>query len=345
MKGRILFLYNAVPEEKRQGHYGECMTLTDVAKIGQALIQGGHRVLHLNLRSPAQLEDFIRAQGPFTIAFCIAEGFLALPSTLFDGSGTPWVRRILEKMGVPTTHSSVTGMEICRHKDETYQVLAANNIRVPAHFIIRPDASSIDQQLIAIEEMMHFPLFVKPCGGGNSIGITEKSIVSNPRELQLQVYSLLQDLGELPLSVETYLSGQEYTIGIVGNEEKTVFPILAFPRNERVRSFMVKKTSSAKRHEQEIITAEDPRYWRLYKLAIDTFTAVGAQDILRIDVREDSNGTPMVIDVNGTPTLTEKASLPYMASHAGFSFTELIKHILDTALERVYGRETSEITG
>jgi D-alanine-D-alanine ligase-like ATP-grasp enzyme len=53
----------------------------------------------------------------------------------------------------------------------------------------------------------------------------------------------------------------------------------------------------------------------------------------------------MVIDVNGTPTLTEKASLPYMAAHAGFSFTELIKHILDTALERVYGRETSEITG
>ena len=101
MKGRILFLYNAVPEEERQGHYGECMTLTDVAKIGQALIQGGHRVLHLNLRSPAQLEDFIRAQGPFTIAFCIAEGFLALPSTLLMVPGHPGCEESWKKWVCP----------------------------------------------------------------------------------------------------------------------------------------------------------------------------------------------------------------------------------------------------
>jgi len=316
-----------------------------VAKIARALVHGGHEVVLLNVRSPVQLEEFIRSHGPFTLAFCIAEGFLALPSSLFDGSGTPWVRRILEKRGVPTTHTSVAGMEICRHKDETYQVLAANNIRVPAHFIIRPEAGSLEQQLKAIEEMMHFPLFVKPCGGGNSIGITEKSIVTNPRELEEQVYFLLEDLGELPISVETYLSGQEYTIGIIGNEEKTVLPILGFPRDEKVRSFAVKKASFARRHEQEVIKPDDPRYWRLYKIAVDTFTAVGAQDILRIDVREDSNGIPMVIDVNGTPTLTETASLPYMAAQAGFTFTKLINFIVDTALERVYGQETTEITG
>ncbi|MFY9604500.1 MAG: hypothetical protein WBJ39_03070 [bacterium] len=345
MKSRILFLYNAVAEEERHGHYGECMTFAQAAKIGQALVEGGHQVLHLNLRSPVQLEEFLRAHGPFTIAFCIAEGFLALPSTLFDGTGTPWVRKILEKRGVPATHTSVAGMEVCRNKDETYQALAANNIRVPAHFTIRPEAGSIDQQLKAIEEMMQFPLFVKPCGGGNSIGISEKSIVNNPRELEEQVYFLLEDLGDLPILVETYLPGQEYTIGIIGNEEKTVLPILAFPRDEKVRSFQVKKTSFTRRHEQEIITAEDPRYWRLYKLAVDTFAAVGAQDILRIDVREDSYGTPMVIDVNGTPTLTESSSLPYMAAQAGFSYSELINHILDTALERVYGQRTTEITG
>ena len=157
MKSRILFLYNAVAEEERHGHYGECMTFAQAAKIGQALVEGGHQVLHLNLRSPVQLEEFLRAHGPFTIAFCIAEGFLALPSTLFDGTGTPWVRKILEKRGVPATHTSVAGMEVCRNKDETYQALAANNIRVPAHFTIRPEAGSIDQQLKAIEEMLQFP--------------------------------------------------------------------------------------------------------------------------------------------------------------------------------------------
>ena len=107
----------------------------------------------------------------------------------------------------------------------------------------------------------------------------------------------------------------------------------------------MKKSSSTKRQEQEVITSEDPRYWRLYKLAVDTFHAVGAQDILRIDVREDESGTPMVIDVNGTPSLSPSGSLPYMAAQTGISYDDLLAYILNTALERVYSKEVADVTG
>ena len=344
MAFRILFVYNAVPEAELKGLYGECMTFTTITTIAEALTQEGHHVFQLNLRSPIQLREFVKAYKPFDLAFCIAEGFLALPSTLVDGSGTAWVRRLLAELEIPMTHSSAATMEICRHKDNTYQVLASQGIKVPNHFIVRPEANAIDQQLAAIEKMMSFPLFVKPCGGGNSLGISEDSIVNNAAELRQQVYHLIETLGKLPLSVETYLPGQEYTIGIIGNEEKTVFPILAFPQHEEVRSRVIKRTSDTARELQRTIDSNDPGYWRLYKLALNTFTAVGAHDILRIDVREDEQGNPYVIDVNGTPTLSSSASLPYMAERGGLSYRELLSLLVNTALDRLYNQEMSEVS-
>ena len=345
MNDKVLFVYNAVPDDKRINCYSECITMNNVVQISHILSRKGYEIVHLNLRSPAQLQEFIYTKGPFLIAFCIAEGFLALPSTLYDGSGTPWVRQLLENISIPATHSSAAAMRICRNKDETYRVLAAAGIRIPVHSLIKPKMGFIEQQLSNIDRIMGYPLFVKPSGSGNSIGINDNSLVNSRVELKTQIDYILSQLDDSSILVENYLPGREYTIGIIGNKKKLVLPILGFPPHGGILTTQVKKSSSTKRQEQEVITSEDPRYWRLYKLAVDTFHAVGAQDILRIDVREDESGTPMVIDVNGTPSLSPSGSLPYMAAQTGISYDDLLAYILNTALERVYSKEVADVTG
>ncbi len=329
----ILFLFNGVAVEERRGCYGECMTPAEVSHLLLALSRSGHQVVPLNVKSPYQVREFVHHGGPWDLAFCIAEGFLALPSTLYDGSGTPWVRRILEESGVPTTHSGAATMEICRHKEETYRRLAETGIRTPAHFVLRPEAAPLERQLLAIREMMHFPLFVKPAGGGNSIGITQQSVVYQEAELETRVREVVQELGEHPVLVETYLPGPEYTVGVVGNQGPMVLPVLGFPPDTGVRTFQVKKHTNLQ--ELEVLQQRDPRFWKLYKIAVDTFAAVGARDLLRIDLKEDAHGNPLVIDVNGTPTLTATASLPYMAQQRGLAYDDLMELLLDTALARM----------
>lgn len=333
VRKRILFLFNGVAPEERCGHYGECMTPAEVSRMLLGLGRSGHQVVPLNVRSPYQLREFVPSSGSWDLAFCIAEGFLALPSTLYDGSGTPWVRHILEELGVPCTHSGAVTMEVCRHKEETYRRLAETGIRAPAHFILRPEAAPLERQLLAIREMMHFPLFVKPAGGGNSIGITAQSVVHGESELESRVREVLQQLGEHPVLVETYLPGQEYTVGLVGNQEPVVLPVLGFPQGTGVRTFRVKKHTRLE--DLEVLQQRDPRFWKLYKIAVDTFAAVGARDLLRIDLKEDAHGNPLVIDVNGTPTLTDTASLPYMARHRGLAYDDLMALLLETALARM----------
>lgn len=334
VKGKILFLYNAVADAKKRGYFPQLMSFSPIDVFSEALNNTGYQVVPLNLHNPEQLRDFVRTKGPFSIAFCIAEGFLDLPVSLADGSGAARVRRVLDDLGVEATHSTASTMEVCWHKDQTYQALRRFGILTPRYFVIQPGKGLLEQQLQSIEQKMTFPLFVKPAVGGTSVGISERSLVSTPRELAVQVYTLLKEFKNLPILVETYLAGREYTVGVMGNREKLVLPIIAFPLSQKIRTTTAKKMGS--KSGREIISVGDSRYQQLSELAIGVFDAVGAQDVLRIDIREDCEGNPAVIDVNGNPAMTPSASLAQMAAWAGFSYDYFMELFLNIALKRVY---------
>jgi D-alanine-D-alanine ligase len=177
---------------------------------------------------------------------------------------------------------------------------------------------------------------VKPAGGGNSIGISSKSVVYNFLALKKQITYLNETLGPSTLIIEKYLSGQEFTLGILGNEIKYVLPIIGFPWDFGVRDANLKKVENKLRHKFEIINEYDQRFKKLLEIGINTFDAVLANDIIRIDIKEDADGNPYVIDVNGTPSLATSGSLSYMAQQAKISHSDLINLTLYETLTR-YG--------
>lgn len=340
MKNRILFVYNSVPNEERTGIYGECATVKTVNQLHQALLAGGNEVDLLNARSPKQVIDEISKLEKIDLAFVIAEGFLDVPDTLYDGSGSQKIREVIQSLGIPTSHTGIHGMEVCRNKDHTYETLRRRGIKVPGFFtILKGDAIENAYALSGIE----FPLFIKPAGGGNSVGISIHSIVNDMDQLKAQTSALFEELGDVTLIAETYLSGQEFTIGIMGGAVKTVLPIIAFPMHYRVRSHASKGKEYKDREQFQILTSEDPRYWQLYDIASATFDAVDGRDIIRIEVREDDHKELYVIDVNGTPSLSESASLTYMAEYLDISFKELINVIIYGSLKE-HGIKPSLIT-
>ena len=61
-----------------------------------------------------------------------------------------------------------------------------------------------------------FPLFAKPLAEGTGLGIDAKSKVDSPKQLAAVCRALLKKFKQ-PVLVETYLSGREFTVGIVGS--------------------------------------------------------------------------------------------------------------------------------
>jgi len=219
---RIAFIYNSVSDAKRRGMLVECAPRHTVTAIEHALVQGGYELIPINLHSRDQLEGIFGELGKPDFAFCIAEGFLAEPQTLFNGFGAALVRQVLTELNVPFSHSSVAAMELCRYKDRTYHALQAHGVCCPWHLHL------FAQDLLLDLDCRLFPLFVKPAGGGNSVGIDAGSVVNSQEQLARRILSLHHSLGPINLIVEKFLPGSEYTVGVIGNAKPVVLPPIRY---------------------------------------------------------------------------------------------------------------------
>jgi len=324
---RILFLFNAVAAKDRQGAYSDCLSWDVARLIYKALLESGHKVFPLNLLSPQQLNKYLARIPLPHLAFVLAEGFLEEPRTLYDGTGAAAVRALLRHYGIPSSHSPVGVMEICRHKSLTYEVLASHSFPIPRYVLVKLDQDNWVEKLEEAIERIGFPLFVKPNGGGNSLGIDEDSLSFNYQDLKRKVLSLKQTLGEVPILVEEYLPGQEVTVGIIGQSPCYVLPPLAFLESQ-IRTISVKKGKA----QYSPILAGEELYHYLADLAGRVFSCLGARDALRLDLRAGSQGNFYIIDVNGTPSLNPTSSLMAMGASIGLKFTQLINFLLYQAL-------------
>jgi len=331
----ILFVYNQVSQRERKGLFRECILIEDVDAIRKALIETNNNILSLDLLAPEQLDEFIRKHQPIDLAFVLAEGYKDIPHTLYSGHGSAMVRKQLTKYHIPCALSSIESMEVCRNKNLTYINLREKNILVPNYFIFDTHFRFHKIKLLSQIEKIEFPLMIKPAGGGDSIGITPKSVVHNLQELKNRIIGLKKELGPEKLIIEKYLPGREYTIGVLGSRaKKYILPIIAFPRDHGIRYTSTKKKEYKMREKFEIIYRDDERFKKLAQMAIKTFDAVGASDAIRIDFMEDESGNTYVIDVNGTPALSLTGSLTFMASKVGLTHGQLIKLIFYESVVR-----------
>ena len=331
----ILFVYNQVSQRERKGLFRECIPIEDVDAIRKALIETNNNILSLDLLSPEQLDEFISKHKLIDLAFILAEGYKDIPHTFYSGHGAAMVHKQLNKYHIPCALSDIESMEICRNKDLTYIKLRGENILVPDHFIFDTHFRFNKIKLLSQIEKIGFPLMIKPAGGGDSLGITPKSVVHNLQELKNRFLCLKKELGPEKLIIEKYLPGREYTVGVLGSKaKKYILPIIGFPKDHGIRYTSTKKKEYKMRGKFEIIYRNDERFKKLAQIAINTFDAVRASDTIRIDFIEDESGNSYVIDVNGTPALSLTGSLTFMASKIGLTHSQLIKLIFYESVVR-----------
>ena len=155
----------------------------------------------------------------------------------------------------------------------------------------------------------------------------------------------MESVGE-PVIVEEFLSGREFTVGIIKNHPPKIFNILEFIFREGELPF---RSQSRKMAANEIedstsqaVLKESERLM-IEELALKAFITLECRDYARIDIRLNSKGIPTLLEVNAIPNLEPgTSSFGLMAKYAGITFTELIEIILESALNR-YSTRTTDI--
>lgn len=245
-----------------------------------------------------------------------ARAFIALHGR---GGEDGVMQGMLEVAGIPYTGSGVLGSALGMDKLRTKQVWQSAGIPTPAFTLLTNAA-----EVAAAQDGLQYPVIVKPAHEGSSIGISKvESASALPQAWQQAAHY------DSSVIVEQWISGAEYTAGILGDE---VLPLIRLETPNAFYDFAAKYQADTTRY---LIPCglEAAQEAQLQGLALQAFRAVGAQGWGRVDFMLDGAGRPWFIEVNTVPGLTDHSLVPMAALAAGHDFGQLVRRILDTSLE------------
>jgi D-alanine-D-alanine ligase len=183
---------------------------------------------------------------------------------------------------------------------------------------------------------LNYPLFVKPVSEGTGKGITDKSLVNTPEELEKMVKWILSEFHQ-PALIEEYLPGREFTVGVVGygNEAQVIGGMEVMTINNLPYSVEVKENYQNYCTYKPLdadITDE------CKSVALRAWKALDAVDAGRIDLKADRYGNICFIEANPLAGLNPVHSdLPILARMYGIEYHTLLEMIMKAAIRRING--------
>jgi D-alanine-D-alanine ligase len=250
------------------------------------------------------------------------------------------VPALLEILGIPYTGADP--MAISLSTDKALVRYAAQALGVPV-----PNESFVD--LTADPPLLPstYPALIKPNASGGSFGVTEQCVVETPEAAEAYLRWLAAELPIPEALIQDFLTGAEYTVGLVGNPDRdlTVLPALEIDYSRLDPGLPPVLTYGSK-------ADPDSPYWarlafcraeldplkaaQLAAHAAALFKRLGFRDYGRFDFRDGADGQPRLLDANTNPTWSHDGKMALMAAWAGHDYAGLLALILRAAVAR-YG--------
>ncbi|MCX5707264.1 MAG: ATP-grasp domain-containing protein [Candidatus Omnitrophica bacterium] len=289
--------------------------------IAEAIAANGFKVERIG--NAANLLEKLNSLN-VDIVFNISEG-------IFGRNRESQVPILLEMAGIPFVGADALTLGLTLDKVMAKKIFIAEKIPTPKFF----EVSSVEE--LANTNHHKFPLIVKPRFEGSSKGLNENSRVETKEDLNKQVEYIVNTYKQ-PALIEEFVSGQEFTVAIVGNDTPEVMPVVQIKIDGRLKlndKFYTFARITSDRLEYVCpakINSELKK--KLDELALRTYKAVECRDFGRVDFRVDSEGKPYVLEINPLPSLSTEDVFMTVAKEMGITYEQIIGKILNSALKR-----------
>ena len=280
------------------------VSLRTGAAVAKALRSLGHEVHELDPQQPGWIlptkTDVV---------------FLALHGT-YGEDGT--VQAALDQLGVPYTGCSAEASRIAFDKVLTKQSCIETGVPT-AKF------TTVTTQETPLPKNLQLPLVAKPSRQGSSVGL---QFIERAEQWPLAIAEALKFDSEV--LVEEKIIGRETTVGILDGQ---VLPVVEVRPKSGSYDYQTKYTAGATdyfcRADFDAATTQ-----RIQAAALGAFKAIDGRDYSRVDVMVRADGSPVVLEVNTLPGMTETSLLPKAAAVAGLNFAQLCQRMVELALQR-----------
>jgi D-alanine-D-alanine ligase len=238
----------------------------------------------------------------------------------FGEDGT--IQGILEYLEIPYTHSGVLASALAMDKHQAKHVAKASGIPVA-------EAKAMNRLDIGSVHPIKPPYVVKPVREGSSFGVV---IVQENQSHPPQVIGSSDWRYGDRVLVERYIYGRELTCGVMGDVALGVTEVMT--TGNAFYDYDAKYAAGGSKH---VIPAQiSPNiYQKIQTLALKAHQAMGCRGVSRSDFRYDDrfseNGEIIWLEINTQPGMTPTSLVPEMAGHAGHSFGELVRWMVEDA--------------
>lgn len=263
------------------------------------------------------------ANGGYDVAFVAMHGHYGE-----DGC----IQGLLEILHLPYTFSGVLASAVATDKSVAKTVCSAAGITLPRGMTVAHDAVLTPKDVSTLEDTLGYPMFVKPASNGSSFGVSR---VTAARQLQDAVD--MAGAGGDDVLIEECIEGIEITVPVVGTAKPYALPIVEIVFDADFYDVTVKYEAGALHH---VIPARLPEdvYRRAEEMGIAAHKALGCRGVSRTDLIVKDDGTPVMLETNMVPGMTERSLLPDAAARAGIGFPELCKRFVQDALDECDAR-------
>lgn len=304
-------------------------TVEEYRAVVQGLRQEGFRARAANVREDLQRLERLLRRNPPDVVFNLIEFFH--DSADLEAA----VAGLFELYRIPYTGSPPFALSLCQKKGLAKQVMLANGVPTPKF-------RALAEPRMPRRHGLHYPLIVKPAREDASAGVDKGAVVHDYGELQQRLTHAFAGFAP-PILVEEFIEGRELHVSVFGNDPPQVLPAIEFDFSELPADYPAIISYEAKWEPlQEIYhrvhticpARVSKRAWKkIEHVALNAYRVCGCRDYARLDIR--LAGThPYVLEVNPNPDLTEGVSFMESAEHAGFTFAQALRRLVEMALAR-----------
>jgi D-alanine-D-alanine ligase len=298
-----------------------------------AVLMGGLSAeREVSLRSGAACAEALRGEGyrvtPVDVGRDVARRLEEVrPDACFNALHGRYgedgcIQGILETMGIPYTHSGVLSSALAMHKERAKAVMKPAGVPVA-------EARLVTRREAAASHVIPPPYVVKPVDEGSSVGVVIVLPGSNGHA------KLILEGGpeDQVVMVERYVAGRELTCAVIGAFVTDVIEILPL-KGLAFYDFEAKYAPGGSKHELPADILPDV-YQLIRKYTLAAHVSLGCRGVSRADFRWDDTpggtGEVICLEVNTQPGMTGTSLVPELAAHAGWSFGQLTRWIVEDA--------------
>lgn len=238
---------------------------------------------------------------------------------------------LFEISAIPYIGSGVLASALAMDKWAAKQMLERAGLEsVPCTLVQAVDWSDDPSSVLnAVERQLHYPVFVKPCNMGSSVGISK---ARHRQELERAI--ALSACYDRRVIVEQGVDAREVECGVLGNEEPLVSVVGEVRPHHEFYDYEAKYSVGMA---DLLIPAplSEAQTKEVQAMARRAYVALDCAGMARVDffvLRE--SGKIVLNEVNTIPGFTATSMFPRLWKASGVPYAELVDRLIALAIQR-----------